>query len=497
MAVNINSLIAVAVNRAILAAQGQSQTSALVLGSSDIIDVTARKRPYNTLAAVAADFGTSAPEYQAAQNWFTPSGAGTLYIGQWCKTAVAGRLIGAVLPTASQLMSVWNTFTAGQFKIQVNGGTLTNITCGTFASATNLNGIATIINTALAAATIPAVVAWNSTYQQFTIRSTTTGTTSTVAFLQAGTANDIASLMGMLSTSSGAYSVGGLAAETAVNAVALFDANWGNLWYSLVVAGAVDADHQAIAAYIEPISGALHAYGVTTSNAACLVSGDTSNIGYLLNAAGYSRTAVAYSSTNSFEILNAFSLLQMVDYTGNNTVKNAMWKQLPGTVPENIAASQYSALDAFKINYYTQVSTTPPVSIFMRGLMCSGNWMDDIFGTDALTIALQIAQFNVLYTNPTKIPQTNKGMDMFVTAMNAVCEQFVKNGFLAAGTWTLTGFGALNNGDFLPRGYYIYAPDIATQSVADRGARKTVLFQIAAKLAGAVDTVSTIITINQ
>jgi hypothetical protein len=88
-------------------------------------------------------------------------------------------------------------------------------------------------------------------------------------------------------------------------------------------------------------------------------------------------------------------------------------------------------------------------------------------------------------------------MDFFVNGKNAVCEQFRKNGFLAPGTWTLTGFGTLNNGDFMPTGYYVYAPPIALQSEADRGARKSVSFQIAAKLANGVNTVITIVNINQ
>ena len=66
----ISSLIDVTINFGATVAQAQNLTNLLVLGTSDIIDVTQRIRTYTSLDGVIADFGTSLPEYNAAQVWF-------------------------------------------------------------------------------------------------------------------------------------------------------------------------------------------------------------------------------------------------------------------------------------------------------------------------------------------------------------------------------------------------------------------------------------------
>jgi hypothetical protein len=63
--------------------------------------------------------------------------------------------------------------------------------------------------------------------------------------------------------------------------------------------------------------------------------------------------------------------------------------------------------------------------------------------------------------------------------------------------WNSAGFGTLNQGDFLAKGFYVYAPAVATQNQSDREARKSVPIQVAAKLAGAVHTIDVQITVNR
>ncbi|WP_310670217.1 DUF3383 family protein, partial [Burkholderia multivorans] len=105
--------------------------------------------------------------------------------------------------------------------------------------------------------------------------------------------------------------------------------------------------------------------------------------------------------------------------------------------------------------------------------------------------------YNLLYQSPTKIPQTDGGNALIAATISAACEAAVNNGYLAPGVWNSAGFGALNQGDTLAKGYYVYAPPIATQSQADREARKSVTFQVAAKEAGAIHSVDIIVTVNR
>jgi Protein of unknown function (DUF3383). len=136
-------------------------------------------------------------------------------------------------------------------------------------------------------------------------------------------------------------------------------------------------------------------------------------------------------------------------------------------------------------------------NIIQPGVVASGDFIDTIFGADWLAIDIQNTVYNLLYTSPTKIPQTDSGNHLIATGIEAVCAQGVENGLLAPGTWTQAGFGALNQGDFLPKGYYVYAPPISLQNTADRAARKSVTFQVAAKLAGAIHTVDVLVNINR
>jgi hypothetical protein len=136
-------------------------------------------------------------------------------------------------------------------------------------------------------------------------------------------------------------------------------------------------------------------------------------------------------------------------------------------------------------------------AIIQAGVVCSGDFLDIITGTDWLALDIQTVLYNLLYTSNTKIPQTDAGNHVLVTGMESVLSQAVTNGLLAPGVWGAGGFGALNQNDFMPKGFYVYAPPVSSQSAADRSARKSVLFQIAAKLAGAIHTVNVLINVNR
>ena len=66
----VSRLINVTINMSPLAAQGANLNTALLLGSSAVIDTGERMRSYGGIDAVAADFGMTAPEYRAALLYF-------------------------------------------------------------------------------------------------------------------------------------------------------------------------------------------------------------------------------------------------------------------------------------------------------------------------------------------------------------------------------------------------------------------------------------------
>jgi hypothetical protein len=183
------------------------------------------------------------------------------------------------------------------------------------------------------------------------------------------------------------------------------------------------------------------------------------------------------------------------DYTANKSVINLMYKQEPGIIAESLAQSQLSALIANNCNVFINYDNN--TAIIQPGVVASGDYIDTIFGVDWLAIDIQNTLYNILFTATTKIPQTNEGNAILSTGIVSVLDQGVANGLLAPGTWGDNGFGTLTQGDYLPRGYYVYAPDINTQNPTDRANRKSVVFQVAAKLAGAINTIAVVLNISR
>lgn len=84
-----------------------------------------------------------------------------------------------------------------------------------------------------------------------------------------------------------------------------------------------------------------------------------------------------------------------------------------------------------------------------------------------------------------------------MTAVSSVIKEAVDNGLVAPGQWNAQGFGQLSNGDYLPEGFYVYSPPMATQAQSVREQRIAPPIQVAVKLAGAIHEVDGLITVNR
>lgn len=185
-----------------------------------------------------------------------------------------------------------------------------------------------------------------------------------------------------------------------------------------------------------------------------------------------------------------------VDFSGNNTTLTMHLKDLVGiSADQNISQNILNQAKASGADVYVSFRGVPKV--FTSG---ANDYFDNVYNILAYIESLQVAEFNTLAQVGTKIPQTESGMDILKAAARRVCEQFLRNGFIAPGEWTSpVTFG--NQADFYEnisqRGYYIYSTPIALQSAADREARKAPLIQIALKYAGAIHSGTIIVNINE
>lgn len=490
----VSRLIDVNVNLEPAGAQFPSVTTALFIGSSDVINVNERYRSYGNLSEVADDFSESDPEYISAALFFGQSPSPEqLYIGRWAETATAGLLIGGTLSTTEQLIATWTVITNGEFKITEDGGAATNVTCGTFAGQTNLNGIATVINTALAGATLTVTVAWNGS--QFVFTSGTTGAASAVAFLTAPTGGtDIHSLLkGTAAT--GATTVNGIIAESPLACVEIMD-NQPFSFYMLMFASVtlINSQIEAVAAYIEG-DATPHIYALTVQDPNAVVASNTTDIGYILQQLEYERTCYQYSSTSPYAVASMLGRAATVDYEAQNSTITLMYKSEPGVTPELLLSSQASSLDGKNYSYYATFNNGIP--IIVNGTMADGLFFDDVQGADWMVAQVQTDLFNVLYQTLTKIPQTDAGVHVLTTTVEASLSVGLSNGQIGPGVWAFNGFGNLKPGQYLEKGFYVYAPSVATQSSANRNQRKSPTIQAAVIFAGAIQKVAVIINVQR
>ncbi|HGV4805211.1 TPA: DUF3383 family protein [Klebsiella pneumoniae] len=257
-------------------------------------------------------------------------------------------------------------------------------------------------------------------------------------------------------------------------------------WYGLAIADSADlveADVISVAAAIEA-SSLSRILAVTTADVNVLVSGNTDNIGYKLEAAGYSRTFWQYSSSSKYAAISAFGRAFTVNFTGNNTTITLKFKTEPGVTHETLTTAQASAIDAINGNVYVYYAND--TAIIQQGVMANGDFFDERHGLDWLQNYVQTNLYNLLYTSATKIPQTDAGVTRLMTNVEASLDQAVNNGLIAPGVWNGGPIGQIESGDTLTKGYYVYADAVANQAQSDREARKSPVIQAAIKLAGAI-----------
>lgn len=271
-------------------------------------------------------------------------------------------------------------------------------------------------------------------------------------------------------------------------------ANASGAWYGAMFSAAItDNQHLAVAELIEGLSLS-RIYGLTITNTSVLDATVTSDLGSQLKALNRRRTTTAYSP-NPQAIAAAFGRAFSVNFNANRSTITLMWKQMPGIIAEELTETQALTLKNKRVNVYAAYEND--TAIYQYGTMSGDAYFDEIHGLDWFKDSLQNAEYNLLYQSATKIPQTDAGMNQIVTTAAGVCEEAVNNGLVAPGRWNADGFGQLQRGDTLPKGYYIYAPPMALQNQAIRETRVAPPMQIALKLAGAIHEIDAIVSVNR
>lgn len=474
----------------------------LLIGISPILPVGARMASFSNLAQVAAVFGTNTEEYYAALVYFSQlPQPGNLLIARRFNVAVPGELLGGNNPDTH--LGDYTAITNGSLKVTVDG-TVETVTGINLSAAANLNAVAADVQTALAAVKTGMTCIWNGS--QFIIHSGTTGISSSVSLSTAsGAGIDLGPLMG-LTAAAGAISTVGVAAETvATTLAALWNLNQG--WFSFTFTKEIqnegtvpNPDILAAAAWAQANE---QFFGITMTDGTAFVASPAGSTAATLDSLNYSFGAMQYenvqvANTDPYAICALLGRAVTVNYDLPNSTIDLKFKQEPGISPvANLSETQRQELEGNNVNYYTQFGLNAMIA---QGTCFNGRWIDEVWGLAWLQWKLQTAIFAYLFSLTTKLPQTDRGVARITQVIAGVLDAAVANGLLAPGTWNsgpvtgTDGSTIVDTGDFIKKGYIIYAAPVGTQSQIKRQQRIYDLFTIIAKGAGAIQQVNVALT---
>ena len=456
-----------------------------------------RIRYYNSLAAVQADFAASSQSVRAATDFFAQSPrAKTMAIAKVFTSAQAGYVIGSALEDTD--LDTWKAITTGSFKISIDG-TEASVTSVSFASITNLAGIASTLQTKIRAAGsgtgfTAAVVSLEQDGNSYRIKITSgsTGAASKVSRTSAAASGTyIGAMLGLESGDSmtfDGYTPGDLASELELIKDAAIQSG------KFVYGWALDKKYRdtsnnasalAAAAWAEQQDAAI--LGIVTNSPNAYSSSSTSDVGTAVKAAGYRRTFVVYHDNAYYypEIaILAYAL--HVNYAGLDTTITTKFKDLFGIPTVPMTVSMLEVLNNKRINTFTMVGNTSRT--FREGVESNEAWfMDDLINLDNFREYLQVAVYNVFLQNK-KIPYSQNGVNLLRNAIVSVCDQFVKNGTLSDRPSTAEEYA--DTGTTTQPAYTISFTDIFDMTPAERAMRVGPPAKVVLNLTGAIHSLA-------
>lgn len=476
----VSGVVNVTVNMAPRAAQTRNFGACLIVGTSDVIDISERIRSYSDITEVAEDFGTNAPEYLAATAFLAQSPKpSSVQIGRWANSPTSAVLRGRVLSTEEQNIETFKAITDGAMTVNIDGSPA-ELSAVNLQSCSNLDAVAEAITSALKS---KGTCTWDTT--RFTIKSASTGKSSTI---EAPADTELSRALGLVNGTT----IGGIDKESLADAFAVFlDVP---TWYMAYVAAPHEEEDVLGASAIIEASNPSCIIGFTTKDTKEIDPTSEDSLGAKLKKLAYNRTMLMYSSASDHACASIMGRMSTVNFEGNNTTITLKFKQCPGVASENLRTSQANALHENNVNVFAAFNND--TSILQEGVMSSGWFIDEVHGLDWLQNRVQTDVWNLLYTS-SKVGQDESGIESLVATVSRSMDQAVANGLVAPGVWNGDEFGALKKGDTLSTGYYVYIQPLAEQAQSEREARKAPPIQIAAKLKGAIHFVDVSITVNR
>ncbi len=243
-------------------------------------------------------------------------------------------------------------------------------------------------------------------------------------------------------------------------------------------------EQRDVADWIEPRKPAY--FSTCTNSPQAYNSADISNIGYYCYNKGYTRTSVIYHDNSQvYPDMSYIALALSVDYAQENSTLTMKFKQLTGIETSPLTESQLSVLNSRRINSYVSIGNS--ATTVREGVQGNSSWYtDSLVNLDNFAEELQVEVYNVFLRNK-KVPYTNGGQNLLVSAAAKICRRYTQNGtFAERSVETLdneTGFTTLPATDIRPAAVY-------SATVSDREKRLAPPIAITCYEAGAFHKVA-------
>jgi hypothetical protein len=393
-------------------------------------------------------FSVADPIYKAALSVFSQIPTiNRLYIGRQLVASVAAT-VGAAVEGAEYSITVgWidNTGTPQQFEAVVTAGvgdTPTDIATDLAAAIQGNAGAAAVVN----AAAVGAVV---------TITPDVPGTSFSVAT----SANVTTPLP--TSTELPSVALAAIQAET-------------DDWYGVTMTTRVDDDVLDAANWVEANEKLL---GVSASATAILNPGSTTDLAALLQQEQFFRTHLWYHADAANEWLDAaVAGNRFTFYPGGETWANV---RLAGIKYDNLQEGQSLAVRNKNGNTFEPFRN---FAITQNGKVAAGEWIDVIRFRDWLAEQIKINVVSALINADGKVPYTDPGIQIIVTAMRQALDLGVARGGIAPEEVDPDDNRVISS-------YVIEAPASANVPFNNKANRVLQDVNFTARLAGAIHTV--------
>lgn len=436
----------------------------IVTNETDAIGIAERIRFYQNLDGVTADWPADSEVVKAATAYFSQQPKPTsLKVSVRYDDAQAAQLRGGSVTDVSGFTSI----TDGSFAISIDGVS-EGITALNFTTATTLDNVATVIETALQAVATGGYTTATCTHDgsRFFINSGTTGASSTISFLtpvSPASGTDISSLLQMQQGEG--TKTNGIDAETitaSLNAIQNIDEDWYGLMFTKEVRDDVVINTEdAVIAAADWCEARVKVFGNTTNDLDVLDAVTTNDIASQLADKNLRRTMTTFSSfPNEYPSASILGRAFTVNFSQVASTITLKFKQMPGITVEDLTQSQKAVADSKFANTLIEVGAS---DMYAESFMANGTFFDETHGVDWLTNAIETNVFGYLLTRTTKVPYTNKGVAALEQQVIKALDEAVTNGLIAPGETV--------DGRFLGTGYETVVIPVEDINQSDKEAR--------------------------